>query len=336
MENTTIQAPNSIAGIDVSKAYLDVACGDSHPVQRFQNTPRGISALCCHLTSLNASLVVLEATSRFHLPAARHLFQNGKFRVAVVNPWRVRNFARCTGIAAKTDSLDAKVLALFGAKVAMPCWEPKGEKVEELSQWTKRRAQLVGMLVMEKNRLEKTLIAEVRKSISGSIRYLEKEITAIEERIQSLTDQGELKEKASLLRSMVGVGPVLTASLLSNLPELGKLDHKQIAALAGVAPFNRDSGRMKGRRTIWGGRSDLRRTLYMATLSAVRTNPALRVFYNRLVDQGKPKKVALVACMRKMLVHLNAMMRDGKPWSRDAKKKIPGETFSTQGESENP
>ena len=188
--------------------------------------------------------------------------------------------------------------------------------MEELSYLTGRRRQLIDMLLMEKNRLKICARKSAQGSIVRVIHLLEKELELMEEEIETLTAKNkDLQDKSDLLQSMVGVGPALASTLLSYLPELGKLGHKQIAALVGVAPFNRESGKWVGKKRVWGGRSEVRKVLFMATVSASRSNPVIGRTFNRLVESGKPKKVALVACMRKMLIHLNAMLRDGKPWS---------------------
>ena len=315
METAIGVAQDVFVGIDVSKEYLDVAHSGSKQMLRCENHPKGFSSLTRQLRKLNPALVVLEATGGYHQGVAKYLHEKGKFKVAVANPARVRNFARSTGLAAKTDVLDARVLARFAESVKPLAWQPKEEHVEELSYLMGRRKQIVDMLVMEKNRLNPRPRKTAEQSILKHIRYLEKELVALEGEIQALTSQGELKGKSDLLQSMVGVGPTLASTLLSHLPELGKLEHRQIAALVGVAPFNRDSGTMRGRRIIWGGRAEIRRVLYMATVSASASNPLIRKFYQHLIETGKPRKLALVACMRKMSTYLNAMMRDARRWS---------------------
>lgn len=314
MEKINDLSPETCVGIDVSKDHLDVAYSSSTPVTRYKNSSEGFRSLSQHLRKLSPKLVVMEATGSYHKPLAKYLHEKAKLKVAVANPSRVRNFARSMGLLAKTDNLDAQVLVRFGESVKPQTWQPKEESVEELSFLTTRRKQIVDMLVMEKNRLSLHPQKPAQESILRIIRYLEKELDTLEGKIRVLTSQGELKGKSDLLQSMKGVGPVLASTLLSSLPELGRLDSRQIAALVGVAPMNRDSGNMRGKRMIWGGRAEVRRVLYMAAVSASRSNPVLGEFFHRLVAAGKPKKVALVACMRKMLICLNAMVRDGKRW----------------------
>jgi transposase len=304
------------AGIDVGSEYLDTAWTGSKQVLRHPNTPAGINRLSRQLAKLNPSLVVMEATGNYHLPLAKHLHQKAQLKVAVANPGRVRNFARSTGASAKTDALDARVLVHYAEAMKPQPWKPKEEAVEELGALNARRQQLVDMLVVEKTRLKSGLRRSAQVSVERHIKYLEKELGALEEEIREFTaSKPELKEKSDLLQSVAGVGPVLATTLLTEMPELGELDSRQVASLGGVAPFNHDSGKMKGRRGIWGGRANLRRVLYMSALSAVAYNSTMKRHYEGLVARGKAKKVALVACMRKLLIWLNAMLRDRKPWN---------------------
>ena len=235
--------------------------------------------------------------------------------VVVVNPRQVRDFARATGKLAKTDALDAQVLAHF-AEAVRPSVRPlRDADTQELNFLTTRRSQLVTMLVSEKNRLGRASHS-VRPRIQSHITWLEQELSDLENDLREALRRSPVwREKDDLLRSVPGVGEQLSLSLLAYLPELGTLNRKQIAALVGVAPFNRDSGPRRGKRSVWGGRSRVRATLYMAALSASRYNPVLRVFYQRLLAAGKPKKVALTACMRKLLTILNAMIRSGQHWT---------------------
>ena len=303
-------------GIDVSSEHLDTAWTGSRQAVRYPNTPAGFNRLSRQLSKLNPALVVMEATGKYHLPLAKHLHQKAHLKVAVANPGRVRNFARSTGASAKTDALDAQVLVRYGEAVKPQPWKPKEEPVEELGALNTRRQQLVDMLATEKTRLKGGLRRSAQGSVERHIRYLEKELGALEEEIRELTaSRPELKEKSDLMQSVAGVGPVLATTLLTELPELGTLDSRQVAALAGVAPFNRDSGKMRGKRAIWGGRAHVRRVLYMSALSAVTFNGTMKRYYEGLLVRGKAKKVALVACMRKLLVWLNAMLRDRKPWN---------------------
>lgn len=257
-----------------------------------------------------------EATGAYHEGVAGYLFEKGKFAVSVVAPSRVRYYARATGLSAKTDALDARVVVQYAETTPLRSWRPKEDSVDELGQLATRRKQLIDMLVMEKNRLESNPRRSAQASIEPTIHHFEKELEAVEQEIQALTEKNqELKGKSDLLQSLKGVGPVVSTTLLAYLPELGQVDSKEIAALVGVAPLNRDSGKMRGQRRIFGGRELVRAALYMGAVSATRNNPVLRAIFLRLVAAGKPKKVALVAVMRKMVVWLNAMVRDGKPWN---------------------
>jgi len=304
-------------GIDVSKETLDVAYSGGQQVRRFKNHPDHFPALVRHLRPLAPSRVVLEATGFYHERVAAYLREKGNFAIAVVAPARVRYYARSTGKAAKTDALDARVLVQYGETAQLRPWHPKEECLEELTHLAARRQQLVDMLVMEKNRLQRSPRRAAQASIERTLFHLEKELEALDQEIKELTEKNkDLKGRSDLLQSLKGVGPVLATTLLAYLPELGRVDSREIAALAGVAPLNRDSGKMRGQRRIIGGRAMVRRVLYMGAVSACRNNPHLKAIYDRLVAAGKPKKVALVALMRKMLIWLNAMVRDGKPWAK--------------------
>jgi transposase len=236
--------------------------------------------------------------------------------VAVVNPRQARDFARATGKLAKTDRIDAESLARF-AEVLCPAPRPiLEEEARVLGEILARRRQLVGMLTAEKNRLLTATTKRVKKRLEAHLRWLEKELTRADGDLQEAIEESPVwREKETLLRGVPGVGPVVARTLLAELPELGELKNKQLAALVGVAPLNRDSGIFRGRRAIWGGRSGVRAALYMGALVATRCNPTVKVFYERLLAAGKPKKVALVACMHKLLVILNAMLRNRTPWS---------------------
>jgi len=266
------------------------------------------------LAELDPLLVVLEATGGVQRPVVRVLGQAG-VPVAVVNPRQVRDFARAVGRLAKTDILDAEILAWFGEAVNPNPQPVPDETVQHLADLVSRRRQLVGIAAGEKNRAG-TATREIRSAIEHHLRWLEGEIEKLDHQISQLQRKDpRWREREALLRSAPGVGPVLSATLLGCLPELGQLDRKEIAALVGVAPFNRDSGTWSGKRSVWGGRGNVRAVLYMGTLTAVRCNPVLRAFYHRLLAAGKPTKVALVACMRKFLVILNAMVKNNTPWN---------------------
>jgi len=300
-------------GIDVSKDTLDVAVGSTGQQWRVIPTEEGLGPLVERLRGLSPALVVLEATGSLEVPVAAALATAG-LPVAVVNPRQVRDFARATGKLAKTDKLDAQVLALFAERVR-PVPRPLPDpQTQELNALLARRRQVVAMLVTEQNRLSTTL-PSVRPGIQEHIAWLEGKLEELNDRMGKLLRESTLwREKEDLLRGVPGVGPVMTLTLLAELPELGTMDRRQVAALVGVAPFNRDSGTLRGKRTVWGGRAKVRAALYMATLVATRFNPVIRAFYQRLLAAGKPKKVALTACMRKLLTILNAMLKHRAPW----------------------
>lgn len=302
------------AGIDVSKDSLDVAAYPGGESWRVDNSEEGIKELLRLLKKASPSLVVFEATGGLEVKAASSLAAEG-LAVAVVNPRQVRDFAKATGRLAKTDALDASVIAHFAEAVKPEVRPLKSEQEQELSDLIARRTQVIQMLVAEKNRLGRTGNKRIRKELKEHIAWLERRLKKTDKDIESaIKDSPVWRVKDDLLRSVPGVGKVLSMALLAKMPELGRLDRRQAAALAGVAPLNRDSGLYKGRRSVWGGRADVRTALYMATLSAVRYNPVIRVFYRRLKDQGKKPKVALTACMRKLIVMLNAMMKNNEPW----------------------
>jgi transposase len=299
-------------GIDVAKAQLDVAVHDGES-WRSDNDEDGIAALTRRLAALHPAVVVLEATGGYERGVTAALAEAG-IPAAVVNPRQVREFARATGVLAKTDALDAKVLARFAATIQP---EPRGladAQAEELRDLLARRRQVVSMLTAEKNRLARATRV-VRERIKEHIRFLEGELEESNRDLDALLEASPLwRERENLLRSVPGIGPVVSATLVAALPELGALSRKEITALVGLAPLNRDSGRRQGYRIIWGGRAEVRAALYMATLVATRHNPVIRAMYQRLLAAGKAKKVALVACMRKLLVILNAMLKQHTAW----------------------
>jgi transposase len=300
-------------GIDVSKKNLDICIRSTGEVFQESNDNNGLKQLNKKLAAYTPCLIVMEATGGFELNALIAL-QQADLNVAVVNPRQVRDFAKATGRLAKTDCIDAAVLAHFGEAIRPTPRDKVLQEQLELLQFQQRRRQLVDMLVMEKNRLH-TANKKIKKHVEKCIIFLKKQLKTIEENIaMSIAQNKELSDKSELLATTKGVGIVTSAVLITELPELGKLSHKEIAALVGVAPLNRDSGTMKGKRSIWGGRGSVRTSLYMATLTAVRFNPAIKAFYQRLCDAGKLKKVALIACMRKLLIILNAMLKNNTPW----------------------
>ena len=308
-------------GIDVSKATLDVAVRPTGEAWQVANDPADIDTLVERVVALGPALVVLEATGRYEAACAAAL-ATADVPVAVVNPRQVRDFAKSTGRLAKTDALDAAVLALFAERVRPePRALPDAES-EAFAAILSRRRQLITMLVSEKNRAH-VAAPSVQKSIAPPapgrgqhVRWLERELGGVDDDLHSAIRGSVVwRAKDDLLRAIPGVGRVLATTLLADLPELGQLSRREIAALVGVAPLNRDSGAFRGQRSVWGGRSTVRTALYMGALAAVRSNPPVKAFYERLVARGKPKKVALVACMRKLLVTCNAVVRDGQPWS---------------------
>jgi transposase len=300
-------------GIDISKKYLDLATRPTGRVWRVVYDEAGSQQVVAELTALQPELIVLEATGGLEMPIAAALAAAG-LKLAVVNPRQVRNFAKALGILAKTDALDAQVLAHFADSVRPAVQTLPDEATQLLAALLARRRQLLEMLTAEKNRRASALPA-LRDQVARHITWLEQELDHVNAALDDHLRQSPLwLVKQQLLRSVPGVGQVLTLTLLADLPELGQLNRKQIAALVGVAPLNDDSGRHRGRRLIWGGRAEVRDVLYMATLSATRFNPVIRTFYQRLLQAGKEFKVALTACMRKLLTILNAIIRTHTPW----------------------
>lgn len=316
MASTSAQYQSLNFGIDVSKDALDVAHSASDEVVRFANSPKGIVKLLAHLDS-RATLVVLEATGGYESSLAVALSQ-AAVPTAIVNPRQVRDFARALGILAKTDQIDARVLARFARDVHPPARPLADEEQRRLGELSARRRQILASITAERSRLENTSCPAVRKSIQRAMRFHEKELGQIDKLLKQAIEQSPLMhEKSELLQSVPGIGPAVSQTLLAEMPELGTLDPKTAAALAGVAPFNHDSGHLRGKRHIRGGRSPVRAALYMAALVAARYNPTLKAFYTRLRAKGKPAKLALTAVARKLIVMLNAMLRDRRPWNAD-------------------
>jgi transposase len=302
-------------GMDVSKATIDICVSDGE-VWQVANEDRSMDELCARIAMLRPALVVLEATGRYELRAAGALAAAG-LSVAVVNPRQVRNYARSVGQLAKTDRIDARILVRFAAAVQPEPRPLPDADTRELEALITRRRQLVGMITTEQNRLE--LAAPItRKQIKAHIGWLRRQLSKSDVDIDGLVRRSPLfRAKDDLLQSVPGIGDTTSRTLIALLPELGTLNSKQIAALVGVAPFNQDSGSLRGRRRAWGGRARVRTALYMAALVGTRKNPILKAQYDRLRADGKPAKVALVACMRKLLIIANAMLRDGRAWSLD-------------------
>lgn len=303
-----------VVGIDVAKHTLDVhQLSDGRHLTLAYDT-KGLQQLRKALPAPEQTLIVVEATGGYQRRVVADLADAG-YTVAVVNPRQVRDYARGLGRLAKTDRIDAETIARFGAHVRPRPIEQMPAKRAELEALVTRRRQLVELRTAEQNRKETAVAKPIRKSIQQVIDLLNKQIERIEKDIAELLESDDgFKGKAALLASVPGIGATTAATLLAELPELGVLNRQQIAALVGVAPFNRDSGRFRGKRAIWGGRSDVRSVLYMAALTARRCNPTIRAFAQRLEQQGKHFKVAIVACMRKLLVHLNAMVKNNHHW----------------------
>jgi transposase len=306
-------ATSSYVGIDVSKDRLDVAGLGEEQMWQVDNSQTGIAELVQGMQELQPELIVVEATGGYQRALVEALFWAG-LAVAVVNPARVREFARSCGLLAKTDKLDAQLLAVFGQRVQPRRYAAKSEAGKQLSALLVRRKQVDEMLKAEQNRL-RTVSPSLRGSVKRMIAVLKEEKKRLDEEIRELMkEQKAWQEQMEILDSAPGVGPVTTATLLAELPELGKMDRKKVAALVGVAPMNYDSGKKRGYRKTKGGRSEVRSVLYMSTLVATRYNPVIRTQYQQLLKRGKEKKVALTACMRKFLTILNAMVRDHQPF----------------------
>lgn len=298
------------AGIDVSKDHLDLAFDPDRGVQRFPNTPEGCLNLRQQLQAFQLAVIVIEATGGYQRPIVAELAAAG-LPVAVINPRQVRDFARATGCLAKTDAIDARVLAVFGRAVEPEIRPLPDEQTVALQELVSRRRQVVQMLTAERNRLKQAASARVRRSVKQVIKLLERQLEQINEDLDRHIQQNPLwRARRDALLDVPGVGPATARTLIADLPELGRCSRQQIAALVGVAPFNHDSGRHRGRRSIFGGRPAVRAALYMATLTGIRHHPVIRRHYKRLREEGKLAKVAIVACMRKLVIILNAIIRE--------------------------
>jgi transposase len=300
-------------GIDVSKEKLDVAVRPSGELMSFSNDEDGISVMVDFIKPFSPLLIVFEATGGLETASVGMLAAKG-LPVVVINPRQVRDFAKATGRLAKTDAIDAHVIARFGEAVRPEVRPLKDEETKRLAALITRRRQIVEMITAEKNRLSRTT-PWTFKDIKNHVAWLEKCLKKADKNLNDLLRKSPVwREKDDILQSTPGVGPVLSMTLLSNLPELGALNRKQIAALVGVAPLNRDSGSFRGKRMIWGGRASIRSVLYMSVTCAIRFNPVIKKFYQRLRDAGKLHKVAMTACMRKLLVILNTMIKNRTCW----------------------
>ena len=302
------------AGIDVSKDRLDVAVLSSGEICSFDHDEAGMEALARKLGELHLESVIVEATGGLERTLVA-ILAAAAIPVIVVNPRQVRDFAKATGQLAKTDSIDALMLALFGQRVRPELRQLPDEETQALEALLVRRRQIIDMLVAENNRVD-LASPRIAKDLKAHIRFLEKRLENVDAEIDAAIKNSPVwRTKDKLLRSVPGVGPVLSRTLLAELPELGRLSNNEISKLVGVAPLNRDSGRFRGTRRIWGGRASVRSVLYMAAFSATRWNPVIRAYYERLIGRGKAHKVALVACMRKLLITLNSMAKSGQHWS---------------------
>ena len=309
----TIQNGKCYIGIDVSKAILDVYILPCKKYMQFTNDAKGIQKLNKKLMSFPQTSIAMESTGGYEKTAAQVLHKAG-LSVSVVNPRLIRDFAKALGKTAKTDRIDAEVIALFAEKIQPQANVVCNENQQNLAALNARRRQIIEMITMEKNRLDKASNG-LKKSMQRIIKALEKELQAINEALEkSIQSDADYAQKNALLKSIKGVGSVVAAGIIADLPELGNVGPKQISALAGLVPYNRDSGTLRGKRTIWGGRASVRTTLYMATLVATRHNPQIKCFYERLCHAGKQKKVAITACMHKLLIIMNAMIKHGEPW----------------------
>ena len=300
-------------GIDVSKDKLDVSVRPSGECMVFASTEDGLSAMTEFIRSKEPQLIVLEATGGFEMGAVRSLAL-ARLPVVAVNPRQVRDFAKAMGILAKTDKMDARIIARFADSVRPQLRPLKTEQEQMLDSLNARRFQIIEMISAEKNRLMSSS-KWTSKEIQGHIKGLEKRLHKLDSDIGDLIKNSPIwRQKDKILQSIPGVGPVMSRTILSDLPEAGTLNRKQIAALTGVAPLNRDSGKYKGTRAIWGGRARVRSVLYMCALTAIRYNPKIKAFYHRLRSAGKKPKVALTACMRKLLIIINTMLKNGTCW----------------------
>jgi transposase len=307
-------AQDTFVGIDVAKDHLDIAVRPGDTIWRVANDADGIAALIGRLKGIQPALVVLEATGGYETAAASSMLADG-LQVAVVNPRKVRDFAKGAGYLAKTDRIDARVLAHFADAIRPAPCALADEQTQALQALVARRKQVVEMLTAERNRLKQSRLP-VQTQITKHIAWLQEELDALDKDLSDrIRNSPAWRDKDDLLQSAPGVGPRVSFVLVANLPELGTLNRKKIAALVGVAPFNRDSGKWQGRRGIWAGRAHVRAALYMATLVATRYNPVIRQFYTRLREAGKAAKVALTACMRKFLTILNAMVKHHTRWN---------------------
>lgn len=309
----------AVLGVDVSLDRLDLCSLPNERRTQIPNTPAGVSTLAQTCLDQGIELVCLEATGGLERLLVKELQRRG-IPVAVVNPRQIRDFARSMNRLAKTDRLDAHTMALFAQRMQPHPTPPLTENTEKLQALNTRRRQVRHMLVQEQNRLARTWDPQIRQLIQQAIDLYQHQLEELATQIERLLESDtQFQYTAHIVRSTPGIGPVATAALLAELPELGRLNRRQVARLVGVAPINRDSGQLRGKRTTGGGRSTLRQCLYMPTLVAIKHNPKIKAFYQRLLNLGKPKMVALVASMRKLLVILNLMVKNNQTWTVNAK-----------------
>ena len=303
-------------GVDISKKKLDVSY-NANKTACYTNDLQGFKKLLNSISDNKNTRVAMEATGGYERPLVQFLQKKG-VAVSVVNAKRVRDYAKALGKLAKTDKIDSHVIRLFSEAINPEMTEKFSDSQQSLDGLNLRRIQLVKQRSIEKQHVETVTNKDSKQSIKRTIKFLDEEIKRIEEKINKLINSDNtIQEKVNRLTTIKGIGPVVALAFVAELPELGALSNKEMSALVGVAPFCRDSGSMRGKRTIWGGRSQVRSVLYMATLSAVRHNPAIKVFYDRLVNKGKPKKTALVACMRKIVTIANSMIKNNEDWDSD-------------------
>ena len=302
-------------GIDVAKQYFDLHCLKTGQDQRMENSTDGIRQCIALCSKIHPELIVMEATGGYELTLASTLQSEG-FAVAVVNPRRIRDFARAAGQIAKTDTLDARIIARFAAMLQPMPTEQINENTQKLKVMVARRNQLVGLHTAESNRLEHANTKDIQRSIAAVLKVIQAQLENIDRQIEEhIRNTPQLQQRAETIDSVPGIGPTTAHLLVTELPELGRLNRRQIAALVGIAPIARDSGTFRGKRMTGGGRKNIRSRLFMPTLVAVRHNPVLKAYYIRLVSQGKCKMVALVAAMRKLICILNVMLKNNQKWN---------------------
>lgn len=307
---------NICIGIDVSSKKLDIADSNQQATQTISYTQTALKRLLPSWKKINPNLICLEATGGLERDLLAFLHKH-KFNVAVVNPRQIRDFARANNQLAKTDSIDARVIARFGQLLNPRVTQPISPKQQEIKDLTARRRQIGKVLVQEMNRLARTANKAIRNMIQQAVKLYKKQKNTIEQQIAKLIEADEqTQRKARIIQSTPGLGPAAVATLIAELPELGAVNRQQIGRLIGVAPTNRDSGTLRGKRTTGGGRKDVRTALFMPTLVATKHNPKIKAYYERLIEKGKPKMVALIAAMRKLITILNVMIRDGKYWNQ--------------------